>query len=78
MRVISPTTLSAGASGPAARFWEATSWPRFVPNISQRIHYVIAAVVVLSFLPAIIAGLRGRFRRAPHPAALPVEESQQD
>ncbi len=50
----------------------------FVPNISQRIHYVIAAVVVLSFLPAIIAGLRGRSRPTPHPAGLPIEESQQD
>jgi len=50
----------------------------FVPNISQRIHYVIAAVVVLSFLPAIIAALRGRLRRTPNPAALPVGESQQD
>jgi membrane protein DedA with SNARE-associated domain len=29
-----------------------------VPNIGQRIHYVIAVVVVLSFLPAIIAYLR--------------------
>ncbi len=49
-----------------------------VPNISQRIHYVIAAVVVLSFLPAIIAGLRGRLRGTPNPAALPIEESQRD
>ena len=50
----------------------------FIPNISQRIHYVIAAVVVLSFLPAIIGALRGRLRRVPNPPALPVSESQQD
>jgi membrane-associated protein len=50
----------------------------FVPNISQRIHYVIAAVVVLSFLPAIIGGLRARVRHTASPAALPIEESQQD
>jgi len=36
-----------------------------VPNISQRIHYVIAVVVVLSFLPAVIAYLR----RGPHEAS---------
>ena len=33
---------------------------RSVPNISQRIHYVIAVVVVLSILPAIIGILRAR------------------
>ena len=40
-----------------------------VPNISQRINYVIAVVVVLSFLPAIIAALRSRSRqrRIPQP-----------
>jgi membrane-associated protein len=49
-----------------------------VPNINQRIHWVIAAVILLSFLPSIIAGLRGRFRRTPNPAALPAGESPQD
>ncbi len=49
-----------------------------VPNISQRIHWVIAAVVLLSFLPAIIASLRARLRRAPNPAALAASESRQD
>src|SRR5260221_203332 len=33
---------------------------RNVPNIGQRIHYVIAAVVVLSLLPAVISILRAR------------------
>lgn len=31
-----------------------------VPNISQRIHYVIAVVIILSILPAIISILRAR------------------
>jgi membrane-associated protein len=33
---------------------------RSVPNIGQRIHYVIAAVVVASVLPAVISVLRAR------------------
>jgi len=33
---------------------------RSVPNIGQRIHYVIAAVVVVSLLPAVISVLRAR------------------
>lgn len=33
---------------------------RSVPNIGQRIHYVIAVVVVLSLLPAVISILRAR------------------
>lgn len=32
----------------------------FVPNINQRIHWVIAAVIALSFLPAVIGALRAR------------------
>ena len=32
-----------------------------VPNINERIHYVIAAVVFLSLLPIIIGALRARF-----------------
>jgi membrane-associated protein len=31
-----------------------------VPNINEKIHYVIAAVVVLSLLPAVISALRAR------------------
>jgi membrane-associated protein len=33
---------------------------RTVPNIGQRIHYVIAAVVVVSVLPAVISIVRSR------------------
>ena len=33
---------------------------RTVPNIGQRIHYVIATVVALSVLPAIISIVRAR------------------
>ena len=33
---------------------------RTIPNISQRIHYVILAVIVLSLLPAIISVLKAR------------------
>lgn len=40
---------------------------RSIPNISQRIHYVILVVVVLSLLPAIISVLRTR--RSPSPPA---------
>lgn len=32
----------------------------FVPNIGQRIHWVIAAVIFISLLPAIFGALRGR------------------
>ena len=38
---------------------------RSVPNIGQRIHYVIAVVVVLSILPAIFSVLRARKLSAP-------------
>jgi membrane-associated protein len=38
---------------------------RSIPNISQRIHYVIAVVVVLSLLPAIIGYFRARGSSAP-------------
>jgi membrane-associated protein len=33
---------------------------RLVPNLAQRIHYVIAVVIFLSILPAIISILRAR------------------
>jgi membrane-associated protein len=36
------------------------SLAHFVPNIGQRIHYVIAVVIFLSLLPAIISILRAR------------------
>jgi membrane-associated protein len=44
---------------------------RSVPNIGSRIHYVIAAVVVLSLLPAIISILRAR-KTARNAGSVPV------
>ena len=44
---------------------------RTIPNISQRIHYVILVVIFLSLLPAIISILRAR-RAEQMPAAQPV------
>lgn len=44
---------------------------RSVPNISQRIHYVIVIVVILSLLPAIFSVLRARRAVTPPPAAAP-------
>ncbi len=42
---------------------------RSIPNVGQKIHYVIAAVVVLSLLPAVISILRERKRpKASAPA----------
>jgi membrane-associated protein len=32
----------------------------FIPNIAQRIHYVIAVVILLSILPVIVSLLRAR------------------
>jgi membrane-associated protein len=42
-----------------------------VPNISQRIHYVIAVVIFLSFLPPMIGMLRARSRSAGRSGAQP-------
>ena len=44
---------------------------RSIPNIGQRIHYVILAVVVLSLLPAFIAVLRSRRASTPAPTRSP-------
>ena len=48
-----------------------------VPNIGQRIHWVIAVVVVLSLLPAMIGAMRARSRRISKPEALPLGPSTQ-
>lgn len=44
---------------------------RTIPNISQRIHYVILVVIILSLLPAIISVLRARRAEQP-PNSSPV------
>lgn len=44
---------------------------RTIPNISQRIHYVILVVIFLSLLPAIISVLRTR-RAEQAPASSPI------
>jgi len=48
-----------------------------IPNIGERIHYVIGVVILLSLLPAIIGVLRARSSRAPKVApAVPVVQSE--
>jgi hypothetical protein len=47
-----------------------------IPNISQKIHYVIVIVVVLSLMPAIIGALRAR--RGKGAAALAPAETEQE
>ncbi len=42
---------------------------RSIPNIGQKIHYVIAVVVVVSLLPAVISVLRERAHAKKKPAA---------
>jgi membrane-associated protein len=39
---------------------------RTIPNISERIHYVILVVIVLSILPAVISILRSRKGASAH------------
>ncbi len=49
-----------------------------VPNIQQRIHWVIAVVVFLSLLPGIIGALRGRSQKSRKPASsLPNVQPEQ-
>jgi len=49
-----------------------------VPNIGQRIHWVIAVVVILSFLPALIGAMRARLRRMSKTEAFPLGPSAQE
>ncbi len=50
-----------------------------VPNIGQRIHWVIAVVVFLSLLPAIIVSLRLKLQKPRKPVApLPGVQTEQD
>jgi membrane-associated protein len=56
----------------AAMILGGYSLGRTIPNISQRIHYVILVVIILSLLPAIISVLRARrATQLPAPAATP-------
>lgn len=48
-----------------------------VPNISQRIHYVIAVVILLSFVPPIIGALRARSRSARGPSGPAPRQPEQ-
>ena len=48
---------------------------RTIPNIEKRIHYVIAAVIVLSLLPAVYHALKSRSNQSP--AALKRAEPKQ-
>lgn len=48
-----------------------------VPNIGQRIHWVIAVVILLSILPAAIGALRARSRGISKPDAVPLGRSTQ-
>jgi membrane-associated protein len=45
-----------------------------VPHIVKQIHWVIAAVIILSLLPAIIPLVRHRLRRSPAPLPRPQGE----
>jgi membrane-associated protein len=47
-----------------------------VPNIGQRIHYVIAVVVFLSFLPPLIGALRARSQSASRTSTLPPGQAE--
>lgn len=42
-----------------------------VPNIGERIHWVIGGVILLSLMPIIIGALRARFSHADKPSAKP-------
>ena len=51
----------------------------FVPNINQRIHWVIAAVVIVSLLPAAIGALRVRGRQGgSKPNPVPAADAGQE
>jgi len=48
-----------------------------IPNVSQKIHWVIAAVVFLSLLPAIIGVLRARSGKTSKPPLSSIETEQE-
>jgi len=48
-----------------------------IPDIGDRIHYVIGAVILLSLLPPIISVLRARFPGTPKsPSVVPATPSE--
>ena len=48
-----------------------------IPNIDKRIHYVIAAVIFVSLLPAIISILRARYSGTPKTDSAPQPASSE-
>lgn len=51
---------------------------RTIPNITERVHYVIAVVILLSVLPAIISVLRARRSRGHNPGSHKFSNSESD
>jgi len=50
----------------------------FVPNIEQRIQWVILAVVIVSLLPALISAVRARNGRVAKTSTIPAKASRQN
>jgi membrane-associated protein len=48
-----------------------------IPNIDKQIHYVIAAVIFVSLLPAIISVLRARYSGTPKSGSAPQPASSE-
>lgn len=48
---------------------------RTIPNIDKRIHYVIAAIIVASFIPAVVHALRARSQKAA-PMRSPLKSAE--
>jgi len=61
--------ISGGIFWVGAMILGGYSLGRSVPNIGQRIHYVIAVIIVLSLLPAVISVLRARRSAVVRPEA---------
>jgi len=51
---------------------------RSVPNIGDRIHWVIMAVVAVSFLPLVIGAVRSRSGRKGKHTPLPAGQSSEE
>jgi membrane-associated protein len=70
--------IFGGAFWVGAMILGGYSLGRSIPNIGQRIHYVIAAVIVLSVLPAVISIYRSRHNFTDHqgPGVTPHPEGK--